>query len=137
VKLRFLLPCAVALPGFHGSDAQSVSTSSIPRLEKRGQATQSIVDGRPFPIPAGESTGSASSSMQCKEPYRPKLATAIAKLEESPFVDGRRVPGRRLNGDGVMMDSGAQNKTIENQIGQGFRLAAGPPKALHLQIYGY
>jgi hypothetical protein len=45
MKLRYLLPCAVALLGFSIADAQSVSTSSIPHLEKRGQATQLMVDG--------------------------------------------------------------------------------------------
>jgi hypothetical protein len=63
MKLRYVLPCAVALFGLGMADAQSVSTSSIPRLEKRGQATQLIVDGRPFLILAGELTNSASSSM--------------------------------------------------------------------------
>jgi len=54
MKLRYLLPWAFALLGFSMADAQSVSTSSIPHLEKRGQATQLIVDGRPFLMLAGE-----------------------------------------------------------------------------------
>jgi hypothetical protein len=74
MKLQYLLPCAVALLGCL-ADAQSVS-SSIPHLEKRGQATQLIVDGRPFLILAGELTNSASSSMEYMEPYWPKLAAA-------------------------------------------------------------
>lgn len=74
MKLRYVLPCAVALLGCL-ADAQSVS-SSIPHLEKRGQATQLIVDGRPFLILAGELTNSASSSMEYMEPYWPKLAAA-------------------------------------------------------------
>jgi hypothetical protein len=76
MKLRYLLPCAVALLGFSMADAQPVSTSSIPHLEKRGKATQLIVDGRPFLILAGELTNSASSSMEYMEPYWPKLAAA-------------------------------------------------------------
>jgi len=76
MKLRYLLPCAVALLGLHMADAQPASTSSIPRLEKRGQATQLIVDGRPFLILAGELTNSASSSMEYMAPYWPKLAAA-------------------------------------------------------------
>jgi hypothetical protein len=75
MKLQYLLPCAVALLGLSTADAQSVS-SSIPHLEKRGQATQLIVDGRPFLILAGELTNSASSSMEYMEPYWPKLAAA-------------------------------------------------------------
>ena len=76
MKLRYLLPCAVALLGFNMADAQSASTASIPHLEKRGQASQLIVDGRPFLILAGELTNSASSSMEYMEPYWPKLAAA-------------------------------------------------------------
>ncbi len=76
MKLRYVLPCAVALFGLGMADAQSDSTSSIPHLEKRGQATQLIVDGRPFLILAGELTNSGSSSMEYMEPYWPKLAAA-------------------------------------------------------------
>jgi hypothetical protein len=62
---------------------------------------------------------------------------AVAKLEEGTYVDGRWVPGRRLNGDDIMLNYDAPNKSIKNESGQGFRLAGGAPKALHLQIYGY
>lgn len=62
---------------------------------------------------------------------------AVATLEEGAYVDGRWVPGRRLNGDDIMLNYDAPNKPIKNESGQGFRLAAGAPKALHLQIYGY
>ena len=72
MKLRYLLAGAVALLGFSMADAQSVSTSSVPHLEKRGKATQLIVDGRPFLMLAGELTNSASSSMEYMEPYWPK-----------------------------------------------------------------
>jgi hypothetical protein len=76
MKLRHVLSCAVALLGIGIADAQSVATSSMPRLEKRGNATQLIMDGRPFLILAGELTNSASSSMDYMEPYWPKLAAA-------------------------------------------------------------
>ena len=76
MNLQYVLPCAIALLGFTMADAQSISTSSIPHLEKRGKATQLIVDGRPFLILAGELTNSASSSMEYMEPYWPKLAAA-------------------------------------------------------------
>ena len=64
-------------------------------------------------------------------------AAAVASLEEGTYADGRWVPGRRLNGDDIMLNYDAPNKAIKNQSGQGFRLAGGPPKALHLQIYRY
>jgi len=56
MQLWSVLPCAVALFGISMTAAQSVSTSPIPHLEKRGKATQLIVDGRPFLILAGELT---------------------------------------------------------------------------------
>jgi hypothetical protein len=64
-------------------------------------------------------------------------AAAVAKLEEGAYVDGSWVPGRRLNGDDIMLNYDAPNKFIRNESGQGIRLAPGPPKALHLQIYTY
>jgi hypothetical protein len=64
-------------------------------------------------------------------------AAAVAKLEEGKYVDGRWVPGRRLNGDDIMLNYDAPNKAIKNESGQGFRLAAGAPQAIHLQIYRY
>ena len=76
MKLRYVLPCVVALFGIGMANAQSASPSSIPHLEKRGKATQLIVDGRPFLILAGELTNSASSSMEYMAPYWPKLAAA-------------------------------------------------------------
>ena len=76
MKLRCALPCAVALLGIGVANAQSVSTTTIPHLERRGKATQIVVDGRPFLILAGELTNSASSSMEYMEPFWPKLAAA-------------------------------------------------------------
>jgi hypothetical protein len=76
MKLRYVLPCAVALLGLGSADAQPVSTSSIPHIEKRGKAAQLMVDGRPFLILAGELTNSASSSMEYMEPFWPKLTAA-------------------------------------------------------------
>jgi hypothetical protein len=64
-------------------------------------------------------------------------AAAVATLEEGTYVDGRWVPGRRLNGDDIMLNYDAPNQAIKNESGQGIRLAGGPPKALHLQLYRY
>jgi len=61
----------------------------------------------------------------------------VAKLEEGAYVDGRWVPGRRLNGDDIMLNYDAPNKAIKKRVRQGFRIASGPPKALQLRIYGY
>jgi hypothetical protein len=47
---------------------------NIPRLEKRGNITQLIVDGKPFLILGGELYNSSSSSLSYMEPIWPKLA---------------------------------------------------------------
>jgi hypothetical protein len=62
---------------------------------------------------------------------------SIARLEEhgeatQSFMDGRALP----NGGGIAMNCDGWNKANGNESGQGFRLATGPPKALHLQVYG-
>jgi hypothetical protein len=45
----------------------------VPHLEKRGNATQLIVDGRPFLILGGELYNSSSSSLSYMQPVWPKL----------------------------------------------------------------
>src|SRR5208337_3709799 len=47
--------------------------TSAPHLEKRGQATQLIVDGAPFLMLSGELHNSSSSSLAYMEPIWPKL----------------------------------------------------------------
>jgi len=47
--------------------------TSAPRLEKRGQTTQLIVDGAPFLMLSGELHNSSSSSLAYMEPVWPKL----------------------------------------------------------------
>ncbi len=49
------------------------SLSGIPHLEKRGTATQLIVDGKPFLALAGELHNSSSSSLEYMKPIWPKL----------------------------------------------------------------
>jgi len=48
--------------------------TSAPHLEKRGQATQLIVDGAPFLMLSGELHNSSSSSLAYMEPIWPRLA---------------------------------------------------------------
>lgn len=47
---------------------------SLPHLEKRGDVTQLIVDGKPFLMLAGELYNSSSSSLEYMKPLWPKLA---------------------------------------------------------------
>jgi Domain of unknown function (DUF5597)/Beta-galactosidase len=52
----------------HAQDA------NLPRLEKRGAATQLIVDGKPYLILGGELYNSSSSSLDYMKPLWPKLS---------------------------------------------------------------
>jgi hypothetical protein len=47
---------------------------TAPHLEKRGVATQLVVDGKPFLMLAGELSNSASSNLENMKPVWPKLA---------------------------------------------------------------
>ena len=49
------------------------SAQPIPHLEKRGAATQLIVDGKPYLALAGETANTASSSLEYMEPVWPRL----------------------------------------------------------------
>jgi beta-galactosidase GanA len=56
--------------------AQTKSAAPLPRLEKRGAATQLMVDGKPFLALAGELGNNTSSTLENMEPYWPALAKA-------------------------------------------------------------
>jgi hypothetical protein len=49
------------------------ATATIPRLAKKGDATQLLVDGRPFVMLAGELHNSSASSLEYMEPMWDKL----------------------------------------------------------------
>src|SRR5262249_29873875 len=50
------------------------SHSDLPHLEKRGDATQLIIDGKPFLVLGGELHNSSSSSIEYMKPVWPRLA---------------------------------------------------------------
>jgi len=66
--LVFLSVSGLAIAG----NAQQNSTA--PHLEKRGAATQLIVDGKPFLILGGELHNSSSSNLEYMKPLWPRLA---------------------------------------------------------------
>src|SRR5579863_8581064 len=68
---RYALPYLL-LPLCFNAATLSAQTSA-PHLEKRGQATQLIVDGAPFLMLSGELHNSSSSSLAYMEPIWPKL----------------------------------------------------------------
>ncbi len=96
--------------------AASAQNPSIPRLEKRGQAVQLIVDGSPYLILGGELTNTAASSLEHMKTVWPRLVrmnlntvlTAVAwawvEPEEGKFdftlvdsvLDGARRNGLRV-----------------------------------------
>lgn len=52
----------------------AVAQQKIPQLEKHGNVTQLMVDGKPFLILGGELLNSSSSSVSYMQPIWPKLA---------------------------------------------------------------
>jgi len=64
--------------------------ASVPHLEKRGNATQLIVDGKPFLITSGELSNNATSSLEQLEPVWPKIVasnlnTALVAISWAQF----------------------------------------------------
>ena len=63
--------CSVALVTV---SAEPAADPDMPRLEKRGQATQLIVDGKPWLILGGETANTASSDLAYMKTVWPELA---------------------------------------------------------------
>lgn len=57
------------------TSAKQSTDSGIPHLEKRGHATQLIVDDKPFLVLGGEVLNSSSSSVEYMKPIWPRLAS--------------------------------------------------------------
>lgn len=70
----YLLPSLMAALALTASPALAQSVGEIPRLEKRGEAIQLIVDGRPFLSRAGELRNSSATSREYMTPIWPQLA---------------------------------------------------------------
>ena len=71
------LPILLLSVGLHAAVLSGQTTSPAtpaPHLEKRGAATQLIVDGKPFLMLSGELSNSASSSLEHMKPVWPRLA---------------------------------------------------------------
>ena len=72
LRILFCLCVIAAVP----VSAQTAPLSSIPHLEKRGNVTQLIVDGKPFLALAGELSNNAATNLEYMKPIWPKLAAA-------------------------------------------------------------
>ena len=68
----FMLPILLAPLGFEIA-ALSAQPAGTPHMERRGEATQLIVDGKPFVMLSGELHNSSSSSLEYMKPIWPKL----------------------------------------------------------------
>lgn len=104
----FILICLMFFSCNHQTQTED---KDIPHLEKKGTATQFIVDGKPFIALCGELTNNAATSLDYMKPVWPLLTQnnlnsviagiswAMVEPEEGTFVDGKWIPGRRLAGD--------------------------------------
>jgi len=74
MKIRlFALPILLVCSGL-ATAPLFAQQANLPHLEKRGAATQLIVDGKPFIMLSGELHNSSSSSLEYMKPIWPKLA---------------------------------------------------------------
>ena len=71
---RRLSLLTMILSVFAATAGAAASPSGLPRLERRGAATQLVVDGKPFLILGGETHNSSYSSAEHMKPVWPKLA---------------------------------------------------------------
>jgi hypothetical protein len=67
-----LMPGCFRMKGDLPASRDQVKSDQIPRLEKKGAATQLIVEGSPFIIPGGELGNSSFTSTEYMEPVWPK-----------------------------------------------------------------
>jgi len=68
----FMLPILLSFLCFQTA-VLSAQATTAPHLEKRGAATQLIVDGKPFVMLSGELHNSSSSNLEYMKPIWPKL----------------------------------------------------------------
>jgi hypothetical protein len=68
-----------------GTASLTAQQNNAPHLEKRGAATQLIVDGQPFLILGGEILNSSSSSLEYMKPIWPRLAAMNLNTVVTPL----------------------------------------------------
>ena len=66
----------------------------------------------------------------------PEIA-GLAETEAGQYVDGKWVPGRRLNGDDVLLDYKLAEAAAANQSGSGLRFGPGAPTIQRVKLYRY
>jgi hypothetical protein len=85
---KFYLLILICLISYSCSQQNQTQQKEIPHLEKRGKATQLIVDGKPFLVLGGELQNSSSSSREYMKEFWPRLDssglnTVLAAVEWS------------------------------------------------------
>lgn len=85
---KFYLLILICLISYSCSQQNQTPQKEIPHLEKRGKATQLIVDGKPFLVLGGELQNSSSSSREYMKEFWPRLDssglnTVLAAVEWS------------------------------------------------------
>ena len=73
--MRFPIVCVGALA------AAAAYAQALPHLEKRGQATQLMVDGKPFLMLAGELNNIVSSDTETMRAVWPALARRVIMVQ--------------------------------------------------------
>lgn len=62
---------------------------------------------------------------------------ALASLDEGTFVNGKWVPGRRLNGDQIMLSYKLSELAIQNQTGTGARIGGNSASIYRIKLMRY
>jgi hypothetical protein len=61
----------------------------------------------------------------------------IAQVDEGTYNNGKWIPGRRLNGDDIMLDYDLAKKALENKTGTGLRFGREDAKVQRVKLYRY
>ena len=77
MKLRTLSVCMILWALAPSYSQTPPAEASIPHLEKRGSATQLIVDGKPFLALSGELSNTISSNLDFMKTVWPMLANKV------------------------------------------------------------
>jgi beta-galactosidase GanA len=73
---RFILLILICMISFSCNEQTDSAQKEIPHLEKKGDATQFIVDGKPFIALCGELTNNAATSIEYMKPVWPALTAS-------------------------------------------------------------